>query len=77
MTSLRSAETSSTAMPERESSTSFLRINSVAPTSMPRVGWSAMMSLGSLENSRATTTFWILPPESILTCWARDLHSTV
>ena len=29
------------------SSTSFLRMNSVAPTSMPRVGWSARMSTGS------------------------------
>ena len=76
MTSLRSADTSSTAAPARESSTSFLRMNSVAPTSMPRVGWSAMMSTGSEENSRATTTFWMLPPESIFTCCWGDLQRT-
>jgi inosine-uridine nucleoside N-ribohydrolase len=26
-----------------------------------------MMRMGSLENSRATTTFWMLPPESMPT----------
>ena len=77
MTSLRSAETSSTATPARLSSTSFLRMNSVAPTSMPRVGWSAMMRQGSLENSRATTTFWMLPPERLSTRWEPDLQRTV
>ena len=44
---------------------SMMRVwmNSMAPTSTPRVGW-AMMSTGeSKENSRATTTFCILPPD--------------
>jgi hypothetical protein len=32
--------------------------------STPRVGWAATSSAGSAENSRATITFCMLPPDS-------------
>ena len=35
------------------------------PTSSPRVGWSRTRSLRSRPNSRATTTFCWLPPDSV------------
>ena len=35
------------------------------PTSRPRVGWSSTSSLRSRSNSRATTTFCWLPPDSV------------
>src|SRR5262249_49813752 len=37
---------------------------SIEPTSRPRVGWAAITSWTGTENSRATTTFCWLPPES-------------
>ena len=40
-------------------------MNSMLPTSRPRVGWSRTSSLRSRPNSRATTTFCWLPPESV------------
>ena len=39
-------------------------MNSIAPTSTPRVGWAAMMTSGSPESSRARMAFCWLPPES-------------
>ena len=36
---------------------------SIDPTSSPRVGWAAMSSLVSRDNSRATISFCWLPPE--------------
>lgn len=36
---------------------------SVAPMSTPRVGWAITIAPESNENSRATTTFCMLPPE--------------
>ena len=41
-------------------------MNSMLPTSRPRVGWSRTRSLRSPSNSRATTTFCWLPPDSVL-----------
>ena len=35
----------------------------MAPMSTPRVGWEMMSTGVSKENSRATTTFCMLPPE--------------
>lgn len=49
--------------------TIVFRIISAAPTSIPRVGWFARMKFDPDVNSLATTTFWILPPESIRTGW--------
>ena len=66
MTSSRSAEMSSTALPASRISMSILRMYSDAPMSTPRVGWQAMMTRGFLESSRATTTFCMLPPERFL-----------
>ena len=37
---------------------------SVAPTSRPRVGEATTITRGSPENSRASTTFWMFPPEA-------------
>ena len=37
---------------------------SIEPTSRPRVGWAAITSWTGTENSRATTTFCWLPPDS-------------
>ena len=63
-----SAEISRVAVPSsRDLRTMVLRIISAVPTSMPRVGWLARMKLAPLVNSRATTTFWMLPPESMRT----------
>ena len=45
-------------------------MNSMLPTSRPRVGWSRTSRLRSRANSRATTTFCWLPPDSVA---ARDL----
>ena len=36
----------------------------MAPTSRPRVGEAATSTLGSDDSSRASSTFWTLPPES-------------
>ena len=48
---------------------------------MPRVGWAATISSGSEESSRATTTFWMLPPDReptrVLGDWARMLKSRI
>ena len=41
-------------------------MNSMLPTSRPRVGWSRMSSRRSRPNSRPTTTFCWLPPDSVL-----------
>ena len=35
------------------------------PTSRPRVGWSRMSSFSARSNSRATTSFCWLPPDSV------------
>ena len=40
-------------------------MNSMLPTSSPRVGWSRTRSFGSRPSSRATTTFCWLPPDSV------------
>jgi hypothetical protein len=42
-----------------------LWMNSIEPTSMPRVGWSAMSRTSSRLNSRATMTFCWLPPDRV------------
>ena len=39
----------------------------MAPTSTPRVGCSAISTGASCDSSRATTTFWRLPPDSVPT----------
>ncbi|MNC49211.1 hypothetical protein D3C75_983730 [compost metagenome] len=40
-------------------------MNCAAPMSTPRVGCSAMSSCGLVEHSLATTTFCMLPPDSM------------
>ena len=65
-TSSSSAETSSTAVPASRFAIDLRWwMNSTLPTSRPRVGWSRTSSLRSRPNSRATTTFCWLPPESV------------
>ena len=41
-------------------------MNSMLPTSSPRVGWSRMSSFSGRSNSRATTSFCWLPPDNVL-----------
>ena len=73
MTAIRSAsaaissssvDTSSTAAPLLRSSTIVRCMNSIDPTSTPRVGWLAMSRRSGRDSSRATTTFCWLPPDS-------------
>ena len=45
---------------------------SIEPTSRPRVGCAARTSFTGTENSRATTTFCWLPPESEPACVSID-----
>ena len=42
-------------------------MNCVALRSTPRVGWLTSSTLGCSDSSRATTTFCMLPPESVPT----------
>ncbi len=65
--SSKSSEISKIAAPRCFCSISFWWMYSVAPTSMPRVGWAAMTTSGCCESVRATITFWMLPPESLRT----------
>ena len=53
-----------TAVPRSRSAMIRLWMNSIEPTSTPRVGCEAISTLSGRENSRATTTFCWLPPES-------------
>ena len=64
-TSSSSADTSSTAAPWSRSSTIRRWMNSIEPTSRPRVGWATTSSLGSPVSSRAMMTFCWLPPDSV------------
>ncbi len=61
-----------TAVPVSRSAMIRLWMNSIDPTSTPRVGWEAMSTLSGRENSRATTTFCWLPPESEATGVSAD-----
>ena len=62
-----SVDTMTTAVPLSRSAMIRLWMNSIDPTSTPRVGWEAIRTFSGRENSRATTTFCWLPPESELT----------
>ena len=62
-----SADTSSTAAPASRISTMRWWMNSIEPTSSPRVGWATMSSRGSPDSSRAMITFCWLPPDSVAT----------
>ena len=53
------------AVPASRLATTCLWMNSMLPTSRPRVGWSRTSSLRSRANSRAMTTFCWLPPDSV------------
>ena len=64
-TSSSSAETSRIAVPASRFAIAWRWMNSMLPTSRPRVGWSRTSSLRSRPNSRATTTFCWLPPDSV------------
>ena len=66
-TSSSSLETTSTAVPTSRSWMIRLWMNSIEPTSTPRVGWAAMNSRSGRDISRATTTFCWLPPDRVLT----------
>ncbi len=64
-TSSSSVETSRTATPSSRSAMTRLWMNSMAPTSTPRVGWAAMnRETTGLDSSRARTTFCWFPPDS-------------
>ena len=62
-TSSRSAEHSRIAQPALRFSMMREWMNSIAPTSTPRVGWAITSTGVSNENSRAMTTFCMLPPD--------------
>ena len=64
-TSSSSAETSRMAVPASRLAIACRWMNSMLPTSRPRVGWSRTSSRRSRSNSRATTTFCWLPPDSV------------
>ena len=61
-----------TAVPLSRSEMIRLWMNSIEPTSTPRVGWEAISTLSGRENSRATTTFCWLPPDSDATGVSAD-----
>ena len=63
MISSSSAETSRIALPASRMATSRRWMNSMAPTSTPRVGWPTSRTRGSRSISRASTSFCWLPPE--------------
>src|SRR5439155_9637801 len=62
--SSRSSLISSTPIPREAASRRNECTVSIPATSRPRVGDAATSTTGSPENSRASTTFWRLPPES-------------
>ncbi len=64
MSSSRSAETSSVAIPASRASRSRPQMSACAPTSTPRVGWAATSSRGPPSISRPTTSFCWFPPDS-------------
>ena len=51
--------------PCSESSATLRWMSALAPTSMPRVGSSRMMSSGAVASQRASSTFCWLPPERL------------
>ena len=61
--SSRSAEESSIAQPSFRLSMMAVCMNSMAPMSIPREGFEMTSTGVSCENSRATTTFCMLPPD--------------
>ena len=63
--SSRSSETSRIAAPARARASSSVRTYSEAPTSSPRVGWATTTTRGSCSRTRARSTFWMLPPDSV------------
>src|SRR5690606_30468652 len=67
MTSSSSEEMKTTARPCSESSATLRWMSALAPTSMPRVGSSRMMSCGAVASQRARSTFCWLPPERLRT----------
>ena len=62
--SARSLETSRTALPSTESASIRSWIVRTAPTSTPRVGWSAIRTDQQASISRPQTTFCMFPPDS-------------
>ena len=81
MTSSSSLETITTATPSSRIATIWRCMNSIEPTSSPRVGWAQIRTLSSRESSRAITTFCWLPPERELSgsvsFWARTSYSAM
>ena len=73
-TSSKSAEMSSTAHPASRWATIWLWMNSVAPMSRPRVGYTATSRDGLPSSSRARMTFCWLPPESERAVWLTDVQ---
>src|SRR5690606_6180250 len=66
-TSSSSDEMKTTASPCSESSATLRWMSAFAPTSIPRVGSSRMMSCGEVASQRASSTFCWLPPERLRT----------
>ena len=65
--SSRSSDISRMAAPSPRRASSSVRTYSLAPTSSPRVGWETTSTCGSRDSTRARSTFWMLPPESVAT----------
>ena len=68
MISSSSSEMSRIAVPCSRSCSSTCCTASIAPTSRPRVGCTATISLGPADISRARIAFCRLPPESRRAC---------
>ena len=64
-TSSSSADTSRMAAPASRLAMTWRWMNSMLPTSRPRVGWSRIRVVSLRLNSRATTAFCWLPPDSV------------
>src|SRR6266508_2702651 len=75
-TSSSSVATSSTAVPRSRSEITRAWMNSVEPTSTPRVGWLAISSFSGRDISRATITFCWLPPDRVPASVSPDMHRT-
>src|SRR5690606_26849441 len=74
-----SVETTTTGTPASRVATIRLWMNSIEPTSTPRVGCAATSRRRSRDISRATTTFCWLPPErrptGVVMPWVRTSYS--
>ncbi len=65
MTSSRSSEMITVAVPLSRCATRRWWMYSDAATSIPRVGWATSRTSGRPDSSRAMIAFWMLPPDRL------------